>query len=96
MCVTCVCVCVNFVVERIAQFIFAAVHRVRLRITTRLSLLCLLALVRCAMFIIEQPQGSCMPKVFPYIRYLQKVVEHLGLTWDTCNLLEPKHFMSSS
>ena len=49
-------------------------------------LLFLLGLVRCVMFMAEQPQGSCMPHFFPYIVYLKKVLQKLGLTWSTQNL----------
>ena len=59
------------------------------RITTRLCLLCLVAVVRTVAFLIEQPRGSCMMTSFPYWVFLRKVLEHF-YTWMTCSLYLPQ------
>ena len=51
-------------------------------------LLLLLATVRCAYFIIEQPMSSLMP-YFPYLLFVQRVIKPF-LGWETCALPRPQ------
>lgn len=55
------------------------------RIMARLAIICLIITCRCAWFVIEQPLSSNMLE-FPYIRWLQKLLERIGLNWLTTSL----------
>ena len=65
------------------------------RITARVAMLMLLAAARCAFAIVEQPKTSLMP-IFPYIKFVQGVMEQVMGYWGSCRLCFPQRFFSPS
>ena len=62
--------------------------RIYPRITTRLVLLLLLATIRLAVCIVEQPLSSLMPR-FPYFEWLATIV-NMFWSWTTVTLWDPE------
>ena len=60
--------------------ISACIH-VWLRITIRMVLLWMIATVRYAFVLAEQPGSSCMLR-FPYLLFFKRVLERLSLSWQ--------------
>ena len=66
----------------------------KLRITTRMILLWMVATVRYAFVLAEQPGTSCM-LWFPYLLFFKKILELLNIKWQQTYLSRAQRFCGS-